>query len=88
LIFFAQTMPATIFGLAMGFFPLIGLAVPSLRLTAIFSLPGQPARIAAISVSSEARSADTEYQPAPSAGNFDQQQNGCPSSLANNRKMK
>jgi hypothetical protein len=60
LIIFAQAMPAAIFGLAVGFFPFRGSAISSLRLTVIFSFPGQPAWIAAVSLSPEASPADTE----------------------------
>jgi hypothetical protein len=72
----------------VGFFPLIGLAVSPLGLTVILSFTGQPAWIATVSLPPKAGPADTEYQPAPPAGNFDQLQNGRSSSLANNRKMK
>jgi hypothetical protein len=72
LIFFAQAMPAAIFGFAVGFFTFIGSAIPSLRFTVIFSFSGYPACIAAVSLSPEASPADTENQPAPSAANLDQ----------------
>jgi len=72
LIVFAQAIPAAIFGFAVGFFTFLGSAIPSLRFTVIFSFPGQPAWIAAISLSPEASPAETEYQPAPSAANLDQ----------------
>jgi len=71
----------------MVLFAFSGSAVFSLRLSVVFSFPGQPAWVAAVSLPSEAGSADTEYQPAPSAANFDQEQNGHPSGIANSRKM-
>jgi hypothetical protein len=40
LIFFAQAMPAAIFGFAVGFFTFLGSAIPSLRFTVISSFPG------------------------------------------------
>jgi len=39
-IFFAQAMPATIFGFSVGFFAFVGLTVQSLCLAAILSFPG------------------------------------------------
>jgi len=81
-------MPTAIFSFTMRFLTLIGLTIPSLRLTMIFSFPGQPAWIAAISLSPEASPADTENQSAPPAANLDQQQNGHTSGLENNRKTK
>jgi hypothetical protein len=72
LIIFAQTMPAAIFGFAVGFFTFVGLAIPPLRFTVIFSFPGNPAWITAISLSPEASPADTESQPTPSAADLDQ----------------
>jgi len=65
-------MPATIFAFAVGFFTFVGLAIPPLRFTVIFSFPGNPARVTAISLSPEASPADTENQSAPSAANLDQ----------------
>jgi hypothetical protein len=82
----AKAVPAAVFGVTVGLFALIGLPVSSLGVTMIFSFAGKPAEIAAISLSAEAGSADAEYEPAPSAGDFDQQQNGYPSSLANTRR--
>jgi len=81
-------MPAAIFGFAMGFFTFIGSAVSSLGFTVIFSFSRGPAWIAAVSLSPEASPTDTENQPAPSAMNLDQQQNGYASGLANSRRMK
>jgi hypothetical protein len=52
-------MPAAIFAFTMGFFTFIGLAVPSLGLRVIFSFSSDPARVAAVSLSPEASSADT-----------------------------
>jgi hypothetical protein len=72
LIIFTQTMPATIFGFAMGFFTFIGLAIPSLGFTVIFSFSRDPAWITAVGLSPEASPADTESQPTPSAVNLDQ----------------
>jgi hypothetical protein len=72
LIGFAQAMPAAIFGFAVGFFTLVGPAVPSLRFTVTSSFPGYPAWLAAVSLSPEASPANTENQPAPSALNLDQ----------------
>jgi hypothetical protein len=72
LIIFAQTMPASIFGFAVGFFTFVGLAIPSLRFTVIFSFPGNPARVTAVSLAPETSPADTEDQSAPSAANLDQ----------------
>jgi hypothetical protein len=65
-------MPTAIFGLAVGLFPFIGLAVPSLCLTVIFSFSGNPAWITAVGLPSEASSANTENQLTPSAANLDQ----------------
>jgi len=87
LIIFAQAMAATIFGFAVGFFTFVGLAIPSLRFTVIFSFSGNPARIAAVSLSPEASPADTENQAAPPAANLDQQQNRHASVLAISRRM-
>jgi len=80
-------MPATIFGFTVGFFTFVGSAIPSLRFTVTFSFPGNPARIAAVSLSPEASPADTENQTAPSAMNLDQQQNAHASVLAISRRM-
>jgi hypothetical protein len=77
---------AAVFGVAVGFFALIGLPVSSLGVTMIFPFAGKSAVIAAINLSSEAGSADAEYEPAPSAVDFDQQRNKCSSSLANTRR--
>jgi hypothetical protein len=87
LIIFAQTMPATIFSFAVGFFTFVGLAIPPLRFTVIFSFPGNPARVTAVNLSPEASPADTENQSAPSAINLDQQQNAHASVLAISRRM-
>jgi hypothetical protein len=72
LVFFVQAMPTAIFGFAMGFFPFIGLAIPSLGFTVIFSFSSDPAWIAAVGLSSKAASAETENQFTPSAANLDQ----------------
>jgi hypothetical protein len=72
LIVFVQAMPAAIFSFTMGFFTLIGSAVPSLGFTVIFSFSRDPAWITAVSLSPEASPADTEGQPTPSAANLDQ----------------
>jgi hypothetical protein len=72
LIVFAQAVPTTIFGFAMGFFTFVGSAIPSLGFTVIFSFSLDPAWIAAVSLSPEASPTDTERQPAPSAVNLDQ----------------
>jgi hypothetical protein len=88
LIVFAQAMPAAIFSFSVGFFPFIGLTVPSLGFTVIFSFSSDPAWIATVSLSPEASSADTESQPAPSTVNLHQQQNGHASGIANSRRMK
>jgi hypothetical protein len=72
LIIFAQTMPAAIFGFAVGFFTFVGLAIPPLCFTVIFSFPGNPARIAAVSLAPEASPADTEDQAAPPTAYLDQ----------------
>jgi hypothetical protein len=71
LIIFTQTMPAAIFGFTMGFFAFIGSAISSLGFTVIFSLTGQPAWNAAVSLSPEASPANTKNQPAPSTVNLD-----------------
>jgi TctA family transporter len=65
-------MPAAIFGIAVGFFPFISSAILSLRFTVRFLSRSHPAWITAVSLSPEARPADTENQPAPSAANLDQ----------------
>jgi len=87
LIFFAQTVPSTVFGPAMIPFSLFSLPILFLCFAMVHPLAGNTAWMAAINLSPEARSANMEYEPAPSAGNFDQKQNGRPSGLANNRKM-
>jgi len=71
LIFFAQAMPAAIFGFAVVFFPFISIAILFLRFTVGFLSRGYPAWITAVSLSPEARPADTENQPAPSAPDLD-----------------
>ena len=70
--FFAQAMPAAIFGFAVGFFPFIGSAVPSLGFTVIFSFSSDSAMVAAVGLSSKAASTDTENQFTPSAADLDQ----------------
>jgi hypothetical protein len=65
-------MPAAIFGFTVIFLTFIGLAVPSLCLTVIFSFSSDPAWITTVGLPSEAASADTENQVAPSATNLDQ----------------
>jgi hypothetical protein len=80
-------MPAAIFGFAVGLFPFIGLAVPSLCLAVIFSFSGCPTCIAAVSLPPEASPADTENQSAPSAPNLDQQQDAHTSVIAISRRM-
>jgi len=65
-------MPAAIFGFAMSFFTFIGSAIPSLRITVIFSFSRDPAWITAISLPPEASPANTESQSTPAAANLDQ----------------
>jgi hypothetical protein len=65
-------MPAAIFGFAVGLFPFIGLAVPSLCLAVIFSFSSDPAWITAVGLPSKAASADTENQLTPSTANLNQ----------------
>lgn len=78
LIIFTQSVPAAIFGLAVGLFPFLGLAVSLLAFTVTFSSAGQSAWITAVGLPSIASPADTEDQPAPSAANLDQQQMSMP----------
>jgi hypothetical protein len=80
-------MPATVFGFTVGFFTFGGSAIPSLCFVVIFSFSRDPARVAAVSLSPEASSANTENQSAPTAANLDQQQNGHASVLAISRRM-
>jgi hypothetical protein len=87
LIIFTQTMPAAIFGVTVGFFTFVGLAIPPLRFTVIFSFPGNPAQVAAVSLAPETSPADTKNQAAPPTANLDQQQNGHASVLAISRRM-
>jgi hypothetical protein len=87
LIVFAQTMPAAVFVFTVGFLTFGGSAVPSLRFTVIFSFSRDPARGTAAGLSPEAGPADTENHAAPTAVNFDQQQNGHASVLAISRRM-
>jgi hypothetical protein len=78
---------AAVFGFAVGFFTFVSSAIPSLRFAVIFSFSGNPARIAAVSLSSKTSPADTENQTAPPATNLDQQQDGHASVLAISRRM-
>jgi hypothetical protein len=72
LIFFAQTLPASIFGFAVGFFPFISATILFLSSAFNFLFCDYPAGITAVSLSPEARPADIENQTAPSTANFDQ----------------
>ncbi len=60
-------MPTTVFGFAVGFFTLGGLAVSPLGLTVAFSLRCQPTYTTAVTLSAPAATADIKNKMAPTA---------------------
>jgi hypothetical protein len=70
LIFFTQTMPTTVFGLAMRFFTFGTLAVSPLGLAVAFSFRCQPAYTTAVTLSAPAATADIKNKMTPTAADL------------------
>ena len=60
-------MPTAVFGLAVGFFTLFGLPIPSLGLAMIFTPAIQPTGGATVGLASKAAPANAKNNIAPSA---------------------
>jgi hypothetical protein len=67
LIFPSQTIPATIFGLTVGFFTFFGLPISSLGLAMIFSPARDPALFATVGLAPKATPTNAKCYIAPSA---------------------
>jgi len=67
LIFLAQTVPTTVFGLAVALFAFFGLPIFSLGFTMIFSFAKQPTLIGTVSLASKAVSTNAKDNIAPPA---------------------
>jgi len=63
-------MPATIFGLAVGFFTFFGLSIFSLGLAMIFSPARDPALLATVGLAPKAMPTNAKRYSAPSASDL------------------